>query len=189
MFNDNHDRLSEAAKKLGHEVISWDDFWWENGNWPSFEHEHTIFHGSLGNASRIASELSWNPGVFCNTSAFEAFDYGCYYEDKNLPIVITPVSEVGVEWRFVITGQKIIASSSYEASNRTELYSDCPSEVADYVKKVAMALFPPDPMYILDVCIAGGNIKLIEINPFSGADLYACDRQAVVSSVEGILEA
>jgi hypothetical protein len=169
VFNDNHDRLARAASTAGHKVISWDDFWWEDGNWPSLENEHTIFHGSLGNANRIASELPWRPGVFCNTPAFachawyekakmwllhekwvfstvaefvaeperflveigstesffvrpdsplkpfsgrviereklsfEALDYGFYYEDKNLPIVITPVSEVDMEWRFVIS--------------------------------------------------------------------------------------
>jgi hypothetical protein len=71
VFNDNHDRLAEAASAAGHKVISWDDFWWENGKWPTFENQPTIFHGSLGNASRIATELSWQPGAFCNTSFFE----------------------------------------------------------------------------------------------------------------------
>ncbi len=234
-------------------MISWDDFWWENGNWPSIEKETAIFHGSLGNASRIASELSWRPGAYCNTSAFEcgawyesakswllhekwvfstvsefvsepdrclakigspdsffvrpdsplkpfsgrviqrtnlspeALDYGFYYEDKNLPIVITPVQDVVMEWRFVIAGHAVIASSAYEASDRSESGADCPSEVLDYAKDVAMNLIPPDPVYILDVCKAGSDIKLIEMNPFSGADLYACDRQAIVSSVEEIL--
>jgi hypothetical protein len=255
VFNDNHDRLAEAAIKAGHKVTSWDDFWWENGNWPSLENEPAIFHGSLGNANRIASDLSWRPGVFCNTSAFEcrawyesakswllhekwvfstvsefvsepdrclaeigspesffvrpdsplkpfsgrviqreklsfeALDYGFYYEDKNLPIVITPVIGVGMEWRFVIVRQEIIASSAYEASARSESSSDCPSEVLDYAKKVAMTFIPPDPVYILDVCNAGDDIKLIEINPFSGADLYACDRQAIVSAVGRIIMA
>lgn len=255
VFNDNHERLADAITKAGHKMISWDDFWWENGDWPSLENEHTIFHGSLGNANRIASELSWKPGAYCNTSAFEchawyekarswllhekwvfsivsefvsepahclaeigsseaffvrpdsplkpfsgrviqrdklsfeALDYGFYYEDQNLPIVITPVSDVEIEWRFVIAGHEVIASSAYEASDRIESNSECPSDVVDYAKEVAMALIPPDPLYILDVCKAGGIIKLIEINPFSGADLYACDRQAIVSAVEGILMA
>jgi hypothetical protein len=26
MFNDNHDRLAEAAPAAGHKVMSWDDF-------------------------------------------------------------------------------------------------------------------------------------------------------------------
>lgn len=255
VFNDDHDRLAEAIAKAGHKVISWDDSWWENGHWPSLENEPAIFHGSLGNADRIASELPWKPGAFCNTPAFEchawyekarpwlvhekwifstvsafvsdpecclaeigspeaffvrpdsplkpfsgrviqrgklsleALDYGFYYEDKNLPIVITPVSDIGTEWRFAIAGREVIAASAYEASGRTESYSGCPSEVLDYAGEVAMALIPPDPVYILDVCFVGDDIKLIEINPFSGADLYACDRHAIVSAAEGLLMA
>jgi hypothetical protein len=254
VFNDNHDRLAEAVIAAGHKVISWDDFWWETGKWPSLENQYTLFHGSLGNADRIAKELPWRPGVFCNTSAFachawyenakkwllhkdwifskvaefvaepdrylaeidspttffvrpdsplkpfsgrviqreevsfEALDYGFYYEDKNLPIVITPVTEVGMEWRFVIVGQETIASSAYEASNRTETKLECPSEVADLVNEIAKEITPPDPVYILDACNNVGKISLLEINPFSGADLYACDRTAIVSAVEKLLK-
>jgi hypothetical protein len=253
VFSDNHERLAEAATKAGHKVISWDDFWWENGKWPTLENEHTIFHGSLGNASKIASALSWKPGAFCNTSAFEchswyerakswllhekwvfstvsdflsdperhlseigsqesffvrpdsplkpfsgrviqrnklsleALDYGFYYEDKHLPIVITPVLDVGSEWRFVISGHETIASSAYEASDRTETNTICPSEVLNYVREVAKALNPPDPVYIIDVCSIGDNIKLLELNPFSGADPYGCDREAIISAVEGVI--
>jgi hypothetical protein len=107
----------------------------------------------------------------------------------NLPIVITPVTDVGMEWRFVIASQEAIASSAYEASDRTETNSDCLSEVVKFVEEVAKALIPPDPVYILDVCNNGDNIKLIEINPFSEADLYACNREAIVSAVERILMA
>lgn len=234
IFTDNHDRLAEAATKAGHKVISWDDFWWENGNWPILQNEYVIFHGSLGNASRIASELPWQPGVFCNISAFEchawyekakswllhekwvfstvselvskpeqylakigapetffvrpdsplkpfsgrviqrdklsfeALDYGFYYDDKNLPVVITPVSDIGMEWRFIIARQQVIASSAYEASDRTESNFDCPSEIVDYVKEIANAFTPPDQVYVLDVCNTGGKIGVIEINPFNG---------------------
>lgn len=195
MFNDNHDRLAEAASAAGHKVISWDDIWWENGKWPNIGNQPTIFHGSLGNASRIVTDLSWNPGAFCNTPAFEcrswydkakqwlihekwffstveelvddperclarigspnsffvrpnsplkpfsgrvlqrnnlslkALDYEFYYEDKSLPIVLTPVSDIGIEWRFVIADQNVVASSSYEATNRTEADDVCPIEV------------------------------------------------------------
>lgn len=168
IFFDNHERLMEAAVNAGNRVISWDDDWWENGKWPKLENQFTIFHGSLGNADRIVSELPWNPGAFCNTPAFhcnswyenakkwlvhkewvfstvaeliakpeailkeigaptsffvrpdspikpfsgrviqldklslKALDYGFYYEDMNLPIVVTQETEIGVEWRFVI---------------------------------------------------------------------------------------
>jgi len=35
----------------------------------------------------------------------------------------------------------------------------------------------------MDVCEADGQLHLLELNPFSGADLYSCDRAAVVSAV------
>lgn len=255
VFNDNHDRLAEAAKAAGHRMVSWDDFWWEDGKWPKLKDDYAIFHGSLGNADRIASELPWRPGAFCNTPAFacsawydnagqwllhskwvfsrvsdfvaeperylkeldspqsffvrpdsplkpfsgrvvrldelslETLDYGFYYDDKDLPIVITPATDVGQEWRFVIAGQKVVASSAYEASDRTETGSDCPPEALSLANEAAKALVTPDPVYILDVCETGGNYRLVEINPFSGADLYACDRGAIVAAVDAILAA
>ena len=32
-----------------------------------------------------------------------------------------------------------------------------------------------------------GELSVLELNPFSGADLYDCDRQAVVRAVHGVL--
>jgi hypothetical protein len=55
-----------------------------------------------------------------------------------------------------------------------------------FAREVAAALVPPDPLYILDVCQCNDNLKLLEINPFSGGDLYACSRSAIVAAVEDI---
>jgi hypothetical protein len=252
VFSDNHDRLAEAASASGHQVIPWDDGWWQDEKFPSLEDEYVIFHGSLGNASRIASELPWQPGAFCNTSAFacsswytkakpwllhenwvfsrvaefvhdpdhylkeigsplsffvrpdsplkpfsgrviqigklslEALDYGFYYDDENLPIVITPVVDVGSERRFIISGQTPITSSAYETSERSEINSTSSPAVIEFAREVAAALVPPDPLYILDVCQCNDKLRLLEINPFSGGDLYACSRSAIVAAVEDI---
>ena len=40
---------------------------------------------------------------------------------------------------------------------------------------------------MLDVCEAEGGLALLELNPFSGADLYACDPGAVVDAVAAAL--
>lgn len=252
VFSDNHNRLVDAAFAWGHRVISWDDGWWQDEKFPSMENEYVIFHGSLGNARRIANELPWRPGAFCNTTAFacsswyakakpwllhekwvfghvadfvhdpehylreigsplsffvrpdsplkpfsgrviqidelslEALDYGFYYEDENLPIVITPVVDVSSEWRFIIADQTPIASSAYEASERSEINQTSTPKVMEFAREVAAALVPPDPLYILDVCQCNDNLRLLEINPFSGGDLYACSRSAIVAAVEDI---
>jgi hypothetical protein len=38
-------------------------------------------------------------------------------------------------------------------------------------------------VYVLDVCESEGRLHLLDLGPFSGADLYACDREAVVWAV------
>jgi hypothetical protein len=250
VFADGDERLGQAALDRGHEVISWNDRWADEGGCPSLDDEYVMFHGSLSNADRIATRTSWRPGAFCDTPAFacsawceraaawlvqarwvactvaelvndperhlesfgspksffvrpdsplkpfsgrvieladlslEALDYGFYYEDENLPIIVTPVVDVGQEWRFVVCDRELLAASSYEASNRSETDSGCPGDVREFAARIAANFTCPDPMYVLDVCRTGRGLKLLEINPFSGADLYACDRAAIVASIE-----
>jgi hypothetical protein len=35
----------------------------------------------------------------------------------------------------------------------------------------------------MDICEADGELRLLELNPFSGADLYACRLDDVVAAV------
>ena len=42
-------------------------------------------------------------------------------------------------------------------------------------------------VYVMDVCEADGELKLLELNPFSGADLYACDRRSIVQKIKALL--
>jgi len=52
---------------------------------------------------------------------------------------------------------------------------------------VAVELDPPDPTFVLDVCESDHGIRVLELNPFSGADLYSCDGAAVVRAVEALV--
>jgi hypothetical protein len=45
----------------------------------------------------------------------------------------------------------------------------------------------PADVYVLDVCESDGDLRLIEINPFGGADLYACDAISVVRAVTDVV--
>ncbi|MCB9638427.1 MAG: ATP-grasp domain-containing protein [Myxococcales bacterium] len=115
-----------------------------------------------------------------------SFDYGFYHEDKDLPIILTPVQTIGEEYRFVISEQTIITASSYEAETRKETAHTIPQAFLSRAQEIASQLPAPEPLYVLDLCAVAGEIKLLEINPFSGADLYGCDRDAIVRCVEGI---
>ena len=50
---------------------------------------------------------------------------------------------------------------------------------------MAARLDAPEAVYVVDVCEADGELHLLELNPFSGADLYGCRADDVVAAVRG----
>lgn len=253
VFSDNHDRLADCIVNSGHNVIDWDDDWWERQNWPELQNEKVIFHGSLGNASRIANELKWIPGSYCATKQFEctswyrrasqwlihkdwicttanefvnnpqkyldqiksdgtffvrpnsplkpfagrvlhvsnlsleALDYGFYFDDVNIQIIVTPIRKILDEFRFVVVKNQIIAGSSYVAETRTEIEESSTGDSWLYAADVAKNMPEPEDVYVMDVCNTDEGYSLLELNPFSGADLYACDRSSIVKAITNIL--
>jgi hypothetical protein len=47
----------------------------------------------------------------------------------------------------------------------------------------------PQEVYVLDICESGSELRLLELNPFSGADLYACDAADVAKQVAAVVAA
>lgn len=115
--------------------------------------------------------------------SLEALDHGYYYDDPALPIVVAPVRAVAREWRYVVVERRVVAGCAYEAATRTAAADDPSGEPWRFAAQVAAELAPPEPVYVLDVCEADGSLHLLELNPFSGADLYACDRAAVAGAI------
>lgn len=117
-----------------------------------------------------------------------SLDHGFYYDDPNLAIVLAPVRVVGTEWRFVIANKQVVTGSSYDPSTRSASSLPLRGEAFELASIIAQALEVPDAMYILDLCECDGVLKLLELNPFSGADLYASDMAAIVSAAQVIVE-
>lgn len=242
------DCLATGARDAGHGVLSWEDEWWTHGNWPRITGP-AVFHGSLGNADRIARELTWRPGAFCNTAAFHcsawyegarsfllndrwetmsvqalvdgaddvfsrigdgrtlfvrpdsplkpfsgrvvargrldlaALDHGFYFDDTQLPVLVAPAQRVEQEWRFVVVLGEVIAGSGYLADGRTPLAESPQGDAWAFAAQVARTIPSPDKVYVMDVCAAPSGLRLLELNPFAGADLYACDARAVVDAI------
>lgn len=110
-------------------------------------------------------------------------DHGFYYEDASLPVIVAPACEVTREWRYVVVDRRVVAGSAYLADGRVATPDDPFGSPWAFAEEIANALKPPESVYVLDVCESDGNLRLLELNPFSGADLYACDARAIVASV------
>ncbi|MBL9085924.1 MAG: ATP-grasp domain-containing protein [Planctomycetia bacterium] len=112
-----------------------------------------------------------------------ALDHGYYYDDLDLPIVVAPVRKVSREWRFVVVDRRVVAGSGYDGPSRRAVASQAQDAVWEFAAEVARQLEPPEPVYVMDVGEADGALHVVELNPFSGADLYACDRTSIVRAV------
>ena len=116
-----------------------------------------------------------------------ALDHGFYYDDPNLPVVVAPVRAIGEEWRFVVANGRVVAGSGYEASRRAQVQPGA-ERAAARAQEIADVLEAPEAVYVLDLADCDGELRLLELNPFSGADLYGCDPDAVVAAVSGVAE-
>jgi hypothetical protein len=248
-FGEGPHPLVAAARRAGHGVTHWRDDWWSSGVFPALEDERVVFHGSLGNAARIARLGRWSPGAYCNEERLrcsgwapaterwrlneryvsttvrelceqpvvitrslgdelrEVFvrpdsplkpfsgrvvqlaglapadlDHGFYYEDVELPIVVAPVTRVHEEWRFVVAHGTVVASGGYQARGRRATASRPTPAARALAEEIAAELVAPDPLYVLDLGRTDAGLRLVELNPFSGSDLYGCDLDELVTA-------
>jgi hypothetical protein len=110
-----------------------------------------------------------------------ALDHGFYYDDEQLPIVVSSVKQVGREWRFVIADGTVVAGCEYDAGRRGR-----DPQVPDAARRLAARIARDDwqaaPLYVVDIGEVAGALRVMELNPFSGADFYECDAHAVVTA-------
>lgn len=115
-------------------------------------------------------------------------DHGYYYDDLHLPIIVAPVQMLGHEWRFVACDRTIVAGSAYHPERRQPGGPVHQGPAWDLAAEVARRLTPPDPLYIIDIVETPDGLKLLELNPFSGADLYDCPPEPIVAAVARVLD-
>jgi len=113
-------------------------------------------------------------------------DYGFYYDDSQLPVVVAPIRNIGQEWRFVVVQNRVIAGSGYDAATRSATTLALDDSVFNFASELVSEAPQLGEAYVLDVCDCDGELRLMEFNPFSGADLYACESDAVVNAVSAL---
>lgn len=109
------------------------------------------------------------------------------HDDADLPILVAPMSRLGRERRYVVVAGEVVAGSAYASPGRRAAPDEPRGEPWRYAASIASALEAPEPVYVLDVCEVDGGLGLVELNPFNGADLYACVADAVVAAVSAFL--
>lgn len=138
---------------------------------------------------RPDSALKPFAGRVLDASAIDraALDHGFYYDDDALPILVAPARQIHREWRTVVAEGRVVTGCAYTADRRGA-EETLPEQVRAVAEQVARGDWQPAPIYIVDVAEVDSLVRVLELNPFSGADLYHCDPGAVVEAVAQISE-
>lgn len=96
---------------------------------------------------------------------------------------VARAKEIQGEFRFVIANGRVVAGSEYRWDSVLDIRSDYPEECRAVAQRVAEHEWQVDRVYTCDVALTEFGPKVVELNGFSSAGLYACDLDAVVAAV------
>lgn len=101
-----------------------------------------------------------------------------------LVLVSTPKKIIG-EWRYVVTDDKqILGYSLYNYQRQITKMPSAPTEATEFCKKILDIRYFPDPVFCIDICSdSDNNYYLLELNSFSSAGLYKCNKENIVREV------
>ena len=106
--------------------------------------------------------------------------YGVLEDHWMIVISSSKKEQLEAEYRFFVTKGEVISGCTYKNGDKHEEITHFPQGAYDVAMKVATNEWQPDPIYVVDVAKVYGEYKLLEINSFSSAGLYACDVEKVV---------
>ena len=106
---------------------------------------------------------------------------------NDLVLMATPKNIRG-EWRFVVTEKKeIVSYSTYSYQGQITKIPSAPQGAIDKCKEALERGYYPDPVFVIDICEdSDGNYWILELNSFSSAGLYACNKDKIVSIISEI---
>lgn len=122
-------------------------------------------------------------GQVCNRHEFEMLQHGTSVQNETL-CMFASLKNIEEEYRFVICNGEVIDGSMYSAEERTNFRHDFTQEAYNLAQKMANLKWQPDLVYTCDVAkLRNGIYKIIELNSFSCAGLYAVDLEKVLKII------
>ncbi len=151
-------------------------------------------------AGELFAEFGRDGQVFLRPDGCEKLFTGQLVDEGTFPLVLGPARyspdtlvvvaqprRISQEWRLIVSGDEVIASSQYFAESKVDVLPGCPAEVRHFaVRLLADVSWRPDEIFMLDVCKSQGELALLEINSFSCSAFYACDPAAIVRTATGL---
>lgn len=108
--------------------------------------------------------------------------------DPEMLCVVAPPREIKGEFRTVIVDGEVVTGSEYRWDDKLDIRIDVDERCLRLAEEVAKHPWQPDRVYVCDVALeetewGEERARLIELNSFSCAGLYACDTRKIVEAV------
>lgn len=105
---------------------------------------------------------------------------------EDIIVVFSSVKEIQREWRCVSCNHKIVGVSQYMQDGEIHINEGAPYPVEDLAFEISQSKWIPDGAFTIDIAESNGEFRLVEINSFSCADIYNCDWDPIVRSVNDL---
>jgi hypothetical protein len=123
--------------------------------------------------------------ISCNTSKHDL--RRCIFEGMmDGLILLAPTQKIEEEYRFVIIDGKVITGSIYKIRKWDHLeFAEKEIKrgaVMEYAQDIVDDHWQPCKAYTMDVCLAGGKFKVVELNSFSHTGLHKSNIKKIVEA-------
>jgi hypothetical protein len=152
-----------------------------------------LYYGVFGKEAMIFIRPDSGQKPF-QAQLLDLLDFDRFVE-SNQPIghdlvVVSSPKTIRGEWRFVVSSRKdIISQSTYRYQGQICKIPTAPTGATDLVKEMLEVGYYPDTVFVMDVCEDNdGRYWLLELNSFSSAGLYECNKTEIVRKVGAIAE-
>jgi hypothetical protein len=102
------------------------------------------------------------------------------------PIIVSSPMTIDLEWRVFIVNGRCVAGSQYRHYHHFERVPGLPPAVRSFANAMA-AQWSPLPVYVMDICLSNGQLKVLELGAFNSAGFYHADKLAIVASINEML--
>ncbi len=128
---------------------------------------------------------------FCITPDRHSFELSCLEKAQGVGrdelVIVASAKSISLECRYVIADGRVVAGSTYGWDGFV------PSAMTDprcdaVAGEVARREWQADTVYTCDVALWEGTARVVELNSFSCAGLYACDTKAVAEAVTACIK-
>lgn len=181
LMNDNHD-YRVYAERYGQEMLNADSKVLKFGE--SFDAPSPIFFARPCGDTKTFDGQCFMKGSWDEFVKNALSKKGLHSTlDENTMVQISTRKDIQREFRVWVVKGRVITASQYKIGTKV-VHSHCSEPmVLEYAQRIA-DIYQPAEAFVLDVCMADGKMKVVEVNCINCAGFYDTDLQKLLAAVE-----